>query len=406
MHQGQKAVYESTARIKVLVTGRRWRKTTLCMRMALRVAASGQPVLWGAPTFRQDRIGWQEMYRAAAGVAHFHKQNMEITVPPGNGIVSFVSLDDPNNARGKTAKLVIVDEAGHTNSIAWEQVLRPMISDNQGYAVLAGTPNGRNWFWEQYQIAKNHPEYGCWQAPTLGVAIEDGKLVRRPNLLENPDFPFREAQILYDTLPEMTFRQEFLAQFLENEGTVFRRVGENCCGHEGVPEEHVGHIIICGVDWGRQEDYTAISVICRDCMKEVYKDKFNQIDYHFQRQRLKNIMQTWSVQLAYLETNSVGQVNLEEMIYQERMPVAGFETTQARKAQLMEGMALAFDKRSVDWIEDPVWQAELEAYERSISGATGRASYSAPKGVHDDTVMARALALWGVTDSGPQVIEL
>ena len=35
---------------------------------------------------------------------------------------------------------------------------------------------------------------------------------------------------------------------------------------------------------------------------------------------------------------------------------------------------------------------ELEAYERKVSATTGRSAYSAPEGLHDDTVMARALA--------------
>ena len=33
-----------------------------------------------------------------------------------------------------------------------------------------------------------------------------------------------------------------------------------------------------------------------------------------------------------------------------------------------------------------------EAYERKISAITGRSQYSAPEGMHDDTVIARALA--------------
>ena len=37
----------------------------------------------------------------------------------------------------------------------------------------------------------------------------------------------------------------------------------------------------------------------------------------------------------------------------------------------------------------------MEAYERKVSPVTGRSQYSAPEGLHDDTVIARALMVHG-----------
>ena len=48
-----------------------------------------------------------------------------------------------------------------------------------------------------------------------------------------------------------------------------------------------------------------------------------------------------------------------------------------------------------------MWTAELEAYERTVSATTGRSSYSAPAGGHDDSVIARALMLWQATNYTP-----
>ena len=44
------------------------------------------------------------------------------------------------------------------------------------------------------------------------------------------------------------------------------------------------------------------------------------------------------------------------------------------------------------WLADDVATLELEAYERQVNALTNRASYGAPEGLHDDTVIARALA--------------
>jgi len=74
------------------------------------------------------------------------------------------------------------------------------------------------------------------------------------------------------------------------------------------------------------------------------------------------------------------------------LPIRGFETTAASKPPLIENLALSLERAEVRWLDVPVATAELEAYERKSSAATGRASYSAPAGVHDDTVIARALA--------------
>ena len=82
------------------------------------------------------------------------------------------------------------------------------------------------------------------------------------------------------------------------------------------------------------------------------------------------------------------------------MLVRGFVFTGQSKPPLIESLALALEREECQWQADPVWTSELEAYEVKYSGIAGRAVYSAPEGVHDDTVMARALAWHGVAGSG------
>jgi hypothetical protein len=58
------------------------------------------------------------------------------------------------------------------------------------------------------------------------VKIVDGRLESEPHPLENPEVDFNEIRLLYETLPERIFRQEILAEFIEDGGGVFRRVLE------------------------------------------------------------------------------------------------------------------------------------------------------------------------------------
>ena len=74
------------------------------------------------------------------------------------------------------------------------------------------------------------------------------------------------------------------------------------------------------------------------------------------------------------------------------MMVNGFVFTATSKPPLIESLALALERTECQWLDVPVATGELEAYERRVSATTGRSSYSAPEGLHDDTVMARALA--------------
>ena len=91
-------------------------------------------------------------------------------------------------------------------------------------------------------------------------------------------------------------------------------------------------------------------------------------------------------------------VPILEQLQQDGMNVEGFYTSPASKPPLIEDLSLAFEREEAHWIDDPIWNGELEAYEQKF-GRTGRAFYSAPEGMHDDTVIARALA-WKAAQMG------
>jgi len=183
-------------------------------------ALAGREVIWGAPTYDQCRTAWDELRHAALGVVEFREARMEADFP-GGGRVLFRSLDDPNNARSKTAHGVVMDEAAYCNPTAWHEVIRPILSDTGGWALMLSTPHGKDWFWHEWVKAQDSETSEAFQAPTLGVSIVDGVLVRAPHPLENPEFPFSEAQNLFEQLPLPTFKQEFLADFVTFSGQYF-----------------------------------------------------------------------------------------------------------------------------------------------------------------------------------------
>jgi hypothetical protein len=402
-HLGQIGVRRDAKRFNWLSAGRRWRKTTLLMSLAIETVSRGKIYFWGAPTFDQVRIGWNETVKAANGIMDFKQSTMTATLPQTGGRIIYRSLDDPDNARGHTADVVALDEVADINPRAYYEVLRAMLMDTGGELWGVGTPKGRNWFYMEWLAAKDKEDSMSWQIPTVGCKLVDNELVRVPHPYENPDIPWNEIVNIYNSTPIDIFRQEYMAVFVEGQGAVFRNIGACMHAKPTKPDKHTGHYIVAGVDWGKQADYTAISIGCETCKCEIARDRFNQIDWHFQYDRLEQVMRKWNVDLAMIERNSIGDPGFEAL-QRAGLPVMAFDTTASSKPQLIENMGLALEREEWQFQADPVWTGEMEAYERKVSAITGRSQYSAPEGLHDDTVIARALMLWSVNKK-TQIID-
>jgi hypothetical protein len=302
---------------------------------------------------------------------------------PNGGEVWVRSADRPDSLRGEGLDFLVMDECAFISEQAWTEALRPALSDRLGKALFISTPKGRNWFWRLWVQGQDDANGGwqSWRFPTSA----------------NPFIDVGEIEAAKETLPDQTFRQEYLAEFLENEGAVFRNIGACLYAGGEQPGDHADHRVVMGVDWGKQADFTALSVVCADCRQELALDRFNQIDYAFQRQRLQALAERWGVSYISAESNAMGEPVIEQL-QRDGLPVYAFQTTASSKPPLIENLALALEREEVQWLDDPVATAELEAYERQVSERTGRSSYSAPEGMHDDTVIARALANRAIND--------
>ena len=136
---------------------------------------------------------------------------------------------------------------------------------------------------------------------------------------------------------------------------------------------------------------TVISAGCANCRQEVELNRYNKIEWAFQRARLRAVYDRWQVSGILVETNSIGGPNLEAL-HADGLRVRGFETTAASKSPLIQSLALALERSECRWLPDAIGKTELLAYESQINASTGGISYSAPEGCADDTVIARAFA--------------
>jgi hypothetical protein len=299
------------------------------------------------------------------------------------GLLEFWSLDDINAGRGRKYRRIIVDEAAMVKKLMdhWQIVLRSTLADLRGDAWFLSTPKGRNGFWQMYQWGQDphKPEWASWQMPTEA----------------NPHIDPAEIEAMRLSMPELIYNQEVLAQFLEDAGGVFRHVTDAATAVER-DKGLDGRPYIFGVDWGKHNDFTAVTVLDAGSRSMVHLDRFNQIDYHVQTGRLIALAERFKPAAIVAERNSMGDPIIEQL-QREGLPVLPFTTTNATKTRAIDELAMAFERREIQIVNDRVLIGELQAYEMERL-PSGMLRYSAPPGMHDDTVISLALAWQGVLE--------
>lgn len=386
LHPAQQIIHNSPARFRVACCGRRFGKTRLGVSECLQAAAMGGRAWWIAPSYKVARLGWRPISRIAARVplASISKSEMTVYMPSG-GEISIRSADNPDALRGEGLDFVVLDEAAYIMPEAWYQAVRPALADRLGRALFISTPSGRNWFWEIYQHGiRGDDGWASFQFPTSAST----KIAQS------------EIEAARQEMTELDFQQEFLAEFVDRSGGVFRQVMEAATSTPSKRED--GHQYVAGVDIAAALDYTVISVIDAQEKRQVFMDRFNRIDYPLLVERLKAVYDKYHLISMIVEANSIGQT-VVDYLYEAGLPVQPFTTTQATKAEIIRELSTAFEYNQIRILNDPILINELLSYQATKSKA-GLLSYSAQPGMHDDTVISLALAWYGVAGGRPVVL--
>ena len=361
--------------------GRRWGKTYMAGVYALTVADLGGAVAWVVPTYKNARAPWRFAEATVAPAARRLRINRAERVIefPSGGRLSVYSADNDASLLGEAFDAVIMDEAARVREETYTDVLLPTLADRDGRMLLISTPRGRNWFWREWTRGQGDGvTVASWTAPTAANPLPSIKAA---------------AEMARHRVSERTYRQEWLAEFLEDGGGVFRRVSEAATA-TALDRGEAGGQYVVGVDWGKLNDWTVVTVLDADSRRMVYLDRFNQIDYAVQLGRLQAVCQRFAPYALVVERNSIGEPLIEQL-QRLGLPVVPFQTTNATKAQIIDALALAFEQGALSILPEPVLLGELMAYEMERTG-TGLLRYGAPDGGHDDCVMSLALAWYQI----------
>lgn len=377
----QARIAKHPAKVKILAAGRRWGKTLLGGRIVMEVLRRHGKVAWIAPTYKNSRPLWRWAVQVtapcvAAGAMSLSRNERVIETAAG-GLLAVYSGDNIDAVRGEAFHCVVLDEAARLAPEAWYDAVLPTLADHDGDALLISTPKGKNWFWTEWQRGKRQDdEYASWHASTL----------------DNPLPQIQKAfELARRNVPELAFRQEWLAEFVDA-GVVFRKVHEAATAQRQI-EGVRGHEYVVGVDWGKFDDFTVFAVFDLTERALVHIERFNQLDYLVQLERLRALVLRFRPLTVVVERNAAGEP-LVEQLRRDGLPVAAFTTTAVTKTQIIESLMLAFERQEIRIIPDATLLEELQAFEASRL-PSGMMRYSAPEGLHDDCVMALALAHHG-----------
>jgi phage FluMu gp28-like protein len=378
----QQQVKRERKRFNVVAVGRRAGKTTMGIDFVCEPSVMREPVGWFAPNYKSMVEVWQLLVRTLEPITQrVSIQDHRIETVAG-GTVELWSLDGKMPARGRKYKRVIVDECAFVPNLVdvWNYAIRPTLADLKGDAYFLSTPKGLNGFWQLFQKAQSEPDWQAWQMSSYVGNV-----------------PASEIDDMVRSLPERVVAQEIKAQFLEDGGAVFRNVTEATTGK--VKQREPEHQYIMGADFARTNDFTVLSVLDVTDKSMVYLDRFTNVDYATQIDRLTALHNKYQCDAIVAEANNMGGPLVEQMQW-AGLPVQPFTTTNATKAQIIQGLALALEQQAVTLLDDATLRNELLAYTIETL-PSGLLRYGAPEGLHDDTVMSLALAWYGTTTTGP-----
>ena len=207
----QHRVSSSKKRFRVLVSGRRFGKTYLCITEMMKYACKVKQNIWYvAPTFKMAReIVWsklKEILHSFNWIDTINESNLTITIKKTGSKISLKGCENYDGLRGTGLDFLILDEFADIDEKAWTEVLRASVADTQGDVLMCGSPKGYgNWAYRMYLKGKEDENWDSFQFTTLQGGMVSAEEIEQAK----QDIDIR------------TFRQEFEGTFENYAGAVY-----------------------------------------------------------------------------------------------------------------------------------------------------------------------------------------
>jgi len=304
-----------------------------------------------------------------------NKSEMVIELSNGSKIL-FSSAEREDNLRGYTLDHLVVDESAFIKDSVWDTVLKQTTLVKGRRVLFISTPRGKNFLYSLHMRGLD--------------LTQTSYLTLKGTSYDTPYISKDELDEAKQTLPEDVYRQEIMADFIDNGGEVFNDIDKYCLISQwSNPDPDKDYY--AGLDLGRANDYTVLTIfdnlgnvvfIYRDRQKS-WEHMVGEVLKHTKRYR------------AYLlvEVNNVGDV-IYEQLKKQYSNVEPFVTRNENKQNIVEDLLYGVNKGEImlptEELFSPLYN-ELKAFTFEYSPKTRRVIYKARDGMNDDCIMSLAI---------------
>lgn len=429
-HPAQSQFHSDRSRFRVLACGARFGKDRACVNDVIKwcLAMASEPhradliprvnAWYIAPTYPLAQQMWAELVHFTRPLKPRLNKSDRVVSLPGGVEIKIKSGYDPDSLVAEGVDYAVMTEASLLAEEVWEKNVRTRLASPGrgpgglgGLAAFNSTPRGRNWFWRAFLRGRDQSnrDWRSFHFPTAS----------------NPHIRREEIEAAQRDMPDRWFRQEFLAEFLDDGGGVFKGVRKLLRVVPWPCAWNYTRYCVAGIDWGRHHDFCAVTVLDASVNPRplLAMDRWTGLSYEQSVNRVKRFLEPWKPAIVVPEANAIGDPLVEELVRDLPWTVSPFVTTAVSKRQIIESLALRCEQGGlviparidsgflVDLNGDPMLEpvaefeqlvCELEAYEYKVTRA-GTVTYSAPANLYDDCVISLALADHGSMGGPPRI---
>lgn len=377
--------------VQVAVAGRRFGKSLCSLVKAVHACVVRPNSEWyvTAPSIDQAAIYFQELDRRlnqsallnrliVPGSLKYHPFP-EVRFRSGSVLRARSTTLEGKYLRGKGADGIVVTEAAFVKAVVWDEVIRAMLLDRRGRAIVETTPNGT----------------GDWTYRLWKLGQDDGTGYYRSfhaTCYDNPRLDEVEIERIRREIPDLAFRQEYLAEWTDDDSAVFpwALLCEVFDDYPIVSRPVDGHRYSIGVDLAKHRDWTVICVL--DTTEVPYRvaewHRFQGVPYTDVAARVNEIAERYHAQ-PHLDATGVGDAVAEQV-----EGVRAIVFTPGLRDDLISRLVVAVEQRSILLPASlRELRDEMRYFRRVPHGEKVRAEHL--PGQHDDSVFALSLAVFG-----------
>lgn len=384
LEEWQKVVYDDihgarkSGNIYVVKSKRQVGKSCLAALLLIEYAIKDKCIsVVVEPTQAQSRRLFKQisnMLQETGLVVSANSQLLTMEFSNGSEIL-FKSAEQRDALRGFTVSgLLVIDEAAFIPDPIFE-ILYPTCDANNAPILVISTPlfcSGEfyNLYMRGMSVDKHTKSYN-WSAYDTSKYLSKEKLEH-----------YRQ------TISTLKFKSEYLGEFISEGSYIFGNI--NDCVYSSNSKNI--NPVYAGIDWGAGNggDYTVVMLMdAHGTITKIYA--FNDLGPVEQISKIADIVkQNPSLKTVCVEMNSIGSIYYSMLKKAIRTDIRKFNTTNESKREIIEQLITAFQtgKISIPYDEELLLELQHYTVEKTSKGYT----YNGADGIHDDYVMALALA--------------